>query len=198
MSDLSLEDMRASITPNSDQLNYEDFATTGPQTFTITRVTRGNPKQPVYIHLAEVKGRTYRPGKSMRRLISKIWGPDPKNYPGKALTLYAEPNVTYGTETVGGVRISHMSHIDKPETRNLPQGRGRPPIAWTVQPLPMDDAAASVDEPGLIAQIHQTRTVDEITALAEHLKTIDAPAAAMEAARKQWANLTNTQGENQS
>lgn len=189
-------DMRASIAPNSDQLNYEDF-TTGPQTFTVTDVTRGTNEQPVFIHLAEAGGRTYRPSKSMRRVIVAGWTADAKTYPGKKLTLYGDPSVRWAGKPIGGIRISHMSHIDGPLTVQLTAARGkREP--FTVQPLAMDEAAAAVDEPGLIAQIHQTRTVEEITALAEHLKTIDAPAAAMEAARKQWANLTNKQGENQS
>lgn len=189
-------DMRASIAPNSDQLNFEDF-TAGPQTYTVTDVTRGTKDQPVFIHLAEAGGRTYRPSKSMRRVIVAGWTADAKTYPGRALTLYGDPAVRWAGKPVGGIRISHMSHIDGPLTVQLVTGPGkREP--FTVQPLPMDEAAAAVDEPGLIAQIHQTRTVEEITALAEHLKTIDAPAAAMEAARKQWANLTQQQGENQS
>ncbi len=189
-------DMRASITPNSDQLNYEDF-TAGPQTYTVTDVTRGTKDQPVFIHLAEAGGRTYRPSKSMRRVIVAGWTADAKTYPGKKLTLYGDPAVRWAGKPVGGIRISHMSHIDGPLTVQLVTGPGkREP--FTVQPLPMDEAAAAVDEPGLIAQIHQTRTVEEITALAEHLKTIDAPAAAMEVARKQWANLTKQNGTDQS
>lgn len=189
-------DMRASIAPNSDQLNYEDF-TAGPQTYTVTDVTRGTKDQPVFIHLAEAGGRTYRPSKSMRRVIVAGWTADAKTYPGKQLTLYGDPAVRWAGKPVGGIRISHMSHIDGPLTVQLVTGPGkREP--FTVQPLRMDETAAAVDEPGLIAQIHQTRTVEEITALAEHLKTIDAPAAAMAAARKQWAHLTKQNGTEQS
>lgn len=190
-------DMRATITPNSDQLNYEDF-TAGPRTYTITKVTAGTREQPVFIHLDGANGRTYRPSKSMRRIIVAAWGADAKAYPGRSLTLYGDPNVTWAGKPVGGIRISHLSHISEQMHVPISTARGKRET-FTVDPLPasqpQDNHTTDADQ--LLQQISETQTVDEITALAKHLKTINAPAAAIEAARKQWANLTHQNGENQ-
>src|SRR5690606_20382540 len=65
--DPGLMDITDTITPNSEQLNAEDLLV-GPRTYTVTGVEEGTADQPVFIHLSEVPGRTYRPGKSMRRV----------------------------------------------------------------------------------------------------------------------------------
>ncbi len=38
---------------------------------------------------------------------------DGKKYIGRSLTLYRDPEVIYGGMKVGGIRISHMSHIQE-------------------------------------------------------------------------------------
>jgi hypothetical protein len=63
-----------------------------------------------------------------------MWGPDAKQYAGRSLTLYRDPSVKWGGMEVGGIRISHMSHIDKAATMALTATRGnRKP--YTVKPL---------------------------------------------------------------
>lgn len=122
-----------SIEPNSEQVNAEDFLG-GPQVVTITGHRKGNTEQPVFIDLAEFPGRTYRPGKTMRRLMVAAWGPNPATYAGRSLTLYLDPDVRFGKSAVGGIRISHMSHIDGPVTATLMVSRGKR-APFTVQPL---------------------------------------------------------------
>ena len=50
------------------------------------------------------------------------------------MTIYGDPEVRYAGKAVGGLRVSHVSHIDKPVTVALTVTRGkREP--FTVQPL---------------------------------------------------------------
>lgn len=132
-----------SIEANSDQINAEDFLA-GPQTVTVTGKLKGNTEQPVWFEIAEYPGRTYRPGKTMRRLMVAAWGPNPADYTGRRMTLYNDPEVRFGKSAVGGIRISHMSHIDKPVTANLMVSRGKRAL-FTVQPLAEEPAYTVVD-----------------------------------------------------
>lgn len=128
-------DLTSTIVPKSDQLNADDLMS-GARTFTITEVSEGSVEQPVNVYLAEFpKGRPWRPSKSMLRVLVMLWGKESSVYTGRRLTLYREPTITFGKDLVGGVRISHMSHIDKKQTLWLTKTRGkREP--FTVQPLP--------------------------------------------------------------
>ena len=124
-------DLSTTIAPTSDQLDAVDLIG-GPQTFTIEKVTGGTPEQPVNVYLAEFP-RPWRPGKSMRRVLVAVWGKDGLSYAGKRLTLFCDPSVKFGGIAVGGVRISHMSHIDKKQDVPLIISRGKSAI-WAVEP----------------------------------------------------------------
>lgn len=102
-------DMTESIQPRSDQINADDLIP-GPATYTIREVTKGAAEQPFDFLLVETD-RAYRPSKTMRRVIVAAWGPEAANYAGRRLTLYREPSIMFGGQKVGGIRISHMSHI---------------------------------------------------------------------------------------
>lgn len=131
-------DLSESIVPRSDQLNADDLMT-GPRTVTITEVLRGNTEQPVNVVLAEFgPSRPYKPSKSMRRVMVAAWGKEAAVYTGRRLTIYRDPEITFGKDKVGGIRISHLSHIDKPMSIALTVTRGKR-TPYTVQPL--------VDEP---------------------------------------------------
>lgn len=137
-------DISPTIEPNSDQVNADDLIA-GPQTVTITDVTKGSSEQPVNVHLAEYPRRAYRPSKSMRRVLVAAWGTDAAAYVGRRLTLYRDPDITFGREKVGGIRISAMSGIDKPLTVPLTVSRGKK-ARVTVQPLPDAPQPPSVDQ----------------------------------------------------
>jgi hypothetical protein len=126
-------DLTESIAPKSDQLDAIDLLA-GPRTFTIERVTANNSEQPFNFHLREFP-RVWRPGKSMRRVIVKAWGPHADNYVGKRVTLYCDETVRFGNDVTGGTRISHMSGIDKRLTIPLIVKRGKSAM-YTVEPLP--------------------------------------------------------------
>lgn len=134
---MNIED---TLAPASDQLDAIELVA-GPRTFTITEVSRGNAEQPIQIGLAEFP-RVWRPSKGMRRVLAAGWGTDASTWTGHKVTLYFDPNVSFGKERTGGTRISHMSHIDKPLSVPLLVTRGKSAV-FTVQPLPDTPAAAS-------------------------------------------------------
>ena len=133
-------DISDSITPNSMQLNAEDLLT-GPRTFTVADVKKGSAEQPVDIHLVEFPGRPFRPSKTVRRILVNAWGPEASAYVGRRMTLYRDPAVKFGGMDVGGIRVSHLSHIDKALTVALAVTRGKR-APYTVQPLPETTGAA--------------------------------------------------------
>ena len=126
-------DLTESIAPKSDQLNADDLIS-GPVTVTISEVRKGTPEQPVDVHLEEFPGRAYRPSKSMRRVLVLAWGPEASAYAGRRITLYRNPEITFGKDKVGGIEISHLSNLPKPLTVALTATRGKRK-SFTVQPL---------------------------------------------------------------
>lgn len=132
-------DISQSLVARSDQLNATDLLG-GPITVTITKVTRGNDEQPFNFHMEEFP-RPFKPSKNMRRLIAHAWGNDTDNYIGRRVTLYRDPDVKFGKETPGGVRISHMSGIPKRLTASLMVSKGKY-ATFIVDPLP-DSAPTS-------------------------------------------------------
>lgn len=134
-----MNDMRSVIEPKSDQLNADDLLA-GPITITITKVEiRPKTDQPVSVFFEGDNGKPYKCCKSMARVMVHCWGPDANAYIGKSMTLYCDPKVTWGGMAVGGIRISHISHIDTPLTLALTASKGnkRP---FIVKPLVKDDA----------------------------------------------------------
>jgi hypothetical protein len=129
-------DMAASIEPKSDQMNAEDLLS-GPRTFTITDVRPGpGPDQPVWVYFAEFpQGRPFKPSKTVRRIMVVAWGLDTAVYIGKRMTLFRDPDVRFGGADVGGIRVSHMSGIERPLKIQLAVTKGRR-APFVVEPLP--------------------------------------------------------------
>ena len=125
--------MSTTIAPKSDQLNSDDLIP-GAVTVTISKVTKGSAEQPVNIHLEEYPGRPYRPSKSMRRVMVAAWGGPTAPYVGRRMTLYRNPEIKFGGDVVGGIEISHMSHLEKPLVLAITATRGRKK-KHTVPPL---------------------------------------------------------------
>src|SRR3546814_3187047 len=121
----NVSDLRDTIVPKSDQLNAEQLLG-GPITITVTDVKRGGgEEQPVVIHYEGEGGRPYKPFKSMRKVLVFAWGADGRGWAGKSMTIYNRPDVKFGGEEVGGIRISHLSHIDQDIAIALTATRGR-------------------------------------------------------------------------
>ena len=127
-------DISDTLAPKSDQQNYDDYLA-GPKTVTVSEVRAGSAEQPVEIHLVEFPGRPFKPSKSMRRVIVAAWGSEASAYTGRRMTLFGDPTVKFGGQVVGGIRISHLSHIDGKLTVSLTTTRGKR-APFVVQPLP--------------------------------------------------------------
>ena len=137
-------DITDSLAANSAQQNYDEYLA-GPKTVTVAEVTQGTVEQPVNVELVEFPGKPFKPAKSVRRVLAAAWGTDASKWAGRRLTIYGDPSVRYGGKEVGGLRVSHVSHIDKPITVALTVTRGKR-APFTVQPLPDAPAPPPIPE----------------------------------------------------
>ncbi len=104
-------------------------------TITVTRVIEtGNKEQPLAISYDGDGGKPYKPGLSMRRVLVYFWGKEGGEYVGRQLTLYRDPDVIFGKLKVGGIRISHMSHLGRDKEMALATTKGAK-RRYEVQPL---------------------------------------------------------------
>jgi hypothetical protein len=130
--------MKINTAPRSDQWNADDFVGSVAKTFTIADVTEGTAEGARHdIHLAEGGGRVWRPPVTMLRLLTEAWGDESDNWVGKRVTLHRDASVRFGSDTPGGIRISHMSNLPNGKRMSvaLTASRGRRSMT-TVDPLP--------------------------------------------------------------
>lgn len=131
------------IKAKSDQLNACDLVG-GPITVTVQKVSKLSGEQPVSIEIGEGR-QPYKPCKNMRRVLVGCWGTE--KWVGRSMTLYCDPTVKFGGQAVGGIRISHVSHIDEAKEVALTVTRGKSQV-YTVQPLkvgPKQETAESTE-----------------------------------------------------
>lgn len=132
------------VIARSDQLNADDLVS-GPRTFTVAGVRRGDAEQPVAIELTEFPGRPFKPSKTVLRILAHAWGEETDDWPqGARFTLYRDEKVKWAGQEIGGIRVSHMSHLDKPIKIALAESKGKKTL-HTVLPLP--DAPKPPPEP---------------------------------------------------
>jgi hypothetical protein len=126
--------MRVTIEKKTDQLNYEDFLGGVTRIVTIAGVKAGTKEQQYDIAIEGDK-RVWRPAVTVLKLLVAAWGDDATEWVGRRAMLYGDPTITFGRERVGGIRVSHLSHIAETVTANLTETRGKRKI-HTVEPLP--------------------------------------------------------------
>jgi len=162
-----MNDMSQVIIPRSDQINAEDFIA-GPATFIIEGVAISpGTEQPVNIKLIG-EPRVWRPCKSMSRVLVAAWGPDANAYVGRSVTLYRDPKVKWGGLEVGGIRVSHMSHIERDMVMSLTATKGkRAPHKICVLNAPSNDTVS----PNVLT-IDRARSDIEAAADLDELKSI--------------------------
>lgn len=137
MSDVS--NLRDTIVPKSNQLNSEQLLY-GPLTITVTSVARGSDDQPITVHYRGENGRPYLPCKSMRKVLIFAWGEDGNKWVGRSMTLFNDLAVKWAGVAVGGIRISHMTHIDREISLQLTATRGKKePFIIKMLTPPADD-----------------------------------------------------------
>lgn len=169
-----MADLSQYIEAKSDQLNADDLLG-GPRTIRVTRVVETNDKeQPIAVHFDGDNGKPYKPGKSMRRVMVGLWGPNGDDYVGRSMTLYRDPEVTFGKINVGGIRISEMSHLDGNQSLALAVKKGAKKL-FNVRPLQVDQRreerpASNGDKPRMTPE----QQVDSYVATVGKLDTLDA------------------------
>lgn len=174
-------DMSQVIIPRSDQISADDFIA-GPRTYQIEGVAISpGTEQPVQIKLIG-EGRVWKPCKSMNRVLVAGWGPDAKVYSGRSVTLYRDPKVKWGGMEVGGIRVSHMSHIEREMLIQLTATKGKraphivKPLVAEVRQMPANetgDAAAKWTDQ-FVAKVNQCDDIDALEALvAAQAKRLD-------------------------
>lgn len=165
-----MNDMSAVIVPRSDQINAEDFLA-GPKSYQIEGVAISpGTEQPVQIKLVG-EPRVWKPCKSMSRVLVAAWGPDASKYAGRSVTLYRDPKVKWGGMEVGGIRISHMSHIERDMLLQLTATKGKraphvvKPLVAEVQEMPRQRQTAEEWAQGHIAAAQNAETLDALSDL---------------------------------
>lgn len=182
-------DLRNTIVPNSSQLNADDLVA-GPMTIRVTKVSLlAEQEQPIAINFEGDNGKPYLPCKSMRRLLVTLWGPDGSQFVGRSMTLYRDEKVKWGGAEVGGIRISHVSGIDKPVTVSLTVTKSvRKP--FQVRPLVADTPAVTLGQ--VLEAITGANDADALKAagaLIKHLADEGERTQAIEAGKKRKAEL---------
>jgi hypothetical protein len=132
-----MPDMSQTTLPRSDQLNADNFIGDATMTIKITSVDirLGDAQgQKLVLHYEGEEGRPYKPCLGMRRLIEFAWGKETDAFIGRSMKIYNDPEVKFGGELTGGIRISHMSDIDRPMTFALSIAKAKRK-AFTVRPL---------------------------------------------------------------
>lgn len=163
-----MSDMAPVIVPKSDQLSADSLLT-GPLTITITGVDiRPGTEQPVAISYADDNGMPWKPCKSMSRVLVSAWGPDSKAYVGRSVTLYRDPKVKWGGMEVGGIRVSHLSHIRGDLVLALTATKGKR-VGFTVKEL-RDAPPQQRQAPQQTAKAEPSADVDAVMAWAETLE----------------------------
>lgn len=169
-----MTDLTPTIQAKSDQLNSDDLMA-GPITIKITQVVFGGGEdQPINIRYEGDNGKPWKPCKSMRRVLVSVWGPDGSNYVGKSLTLWRDPSVKWAGVEVGGIRISHMSGIDKNISMSLTATRGSKK-PFTVKPLVIQDTGAPITEQdykGWTDRMDKADTLEAIEKIRDQIKAV--------------------------
>jgi hypothetical protein len=144
-------DMTPTLAAKSNQLNSDDLIV-GPKTITVTKVTAGSAEQPVAVYYEGDQGKPWYPCKSMRRVLVAAWGADASAYIGRSMTLFRDPEVSYGGIKVGGIRISALSNLDSPLSIALTVTRQKR-APYKVQPLKVQAPPPVADAPEVVNPI---------------------------------------------
>lgn len=141
---LTAEQLQRATQAKSDQLNGSDLLG-GPITCKILDVKAGNADQPVII-VIDSWPQPWKPSKTSLRVLCACWGNDPQQWVGRYAVLYNEESVQWGGVAVGGIRASHLSHIESRKTVMVNEKRGKKG-AQIVEPYYPQDVEQPAAEP---------------------------------------------------
>ena len=160
----------------SDQLNADDLIG-GPRTFTVKEVRRGDAEQPVAIVLEEFPdNRPFKPSKTVLRILSYVWGEETDDWPERPrFTLYRDAKVKWAGQEIGGIRVSHMSHITERKKIALAESSNKKTL-HVVDPLPESAPTSPPVDEETVARLADLRA-EWKTADPERRKVIEAEVA---------------------
>ena len=193
-----MPDISATLVSKSDQLDNVDLLG-GPRVFTITGVTMNESDQPLSIALAEYP-RPWKPGVTMRRLLSEMWGAESDDWIGRKVRLYRDEKVTFGPQATGGTRISHASHLDKRVEVTLPISKGKfgqftvepleaiqgEPSEHPAPPEPTAEHVAACDDPAVLREWWKQSGPERRAQIEARVKELTAAPEPDAAANEQW------------
>ncbi len=139
---IDISDLRPTIVPKSDQLNAAQLLG-GPMTVTDVRIGSGD-EQPVVVHYEGENGRPFKPCKTMRKVLILAWGPDGREWIGRSMSLYCDPQVKFGGAEVGGIRISHLTDIERDIQVSLTATKGKKAV-HVIKRMEVDRGPALAD-----------------------------------------------------
>lgn len=122
---ISREDFAGTTQAKSDQMNAVDLVG-GPVTCRITGIKMtGAPDQPVSISV-DAHRQPWKPSKTFRRVLLLLWPEtSPDDWVGRDVTLWCDPDIRWAGEKVGGIAISHASHINERKVFSLAESKAK-------------------------------------------------------------------------
>ena len=176
MQTLNVADLRPTIIPKSDQLNAEQLRG-GPITVHVIDVRSGtSDEQPISVHYEGEDGRPFKPCKTMRKVLLLGWGPDGREWAGKSMTLYNDPLVKFGGAEVGGIRISHMTDIDRDIQVSLTATKGKKAL-HTIKRMVVERGPTLPDVLAAIETVKGQKSLAAAEALIAKLQGSEQPVA---------------------
>lgn len=154
-------DVTPHLAANSAQLNADDLVG-GPITVRVTKAEAAGSRvekgvQPVTLSISGGH-MPFKPCKTMLRLLASAWGADASQWQGRWMTLYRDPSVRFGSDQVGGIRISALSDIPHPMSLSLTSTRGKKALHKVdVLRAPRQEGAPTADLDALLEQHGLTR-----------------------------------------
>lgn len=142
---LTAQDLQRATQAKSDQLNSCDLLG-GSLVAKIVDVKAGNSDQPVIIVIDSWK-QPWKPSKTSLRVLCACWGNEPSAWIGRYAVLYCDETVTWGGEAIGGIRASHLSHIDGEKKIAVNIKKGKKGVQTVLPYYPEDSPEQAPQQP---------------------------------------------------
>lgn len=173
-----MTDITKTVAPKTDQLNADDLFAGKTLTLRITGVKdTGSKDQPIAISYEGDNGKPWKPSLGMRRVLIELWGQEAaqeadKHYPGRMVTLFRDPDVKFGKDVVGGIRISHASDIkaDMKIALTVAKARRVEFVVHPLKPTPMSTQAAPPPSPPVKKEEPLSEDAARIKGIADQIK----------------------------
>ncbi len=122
---ITREEFLGTTQARSDQINAADLLG-GPLVCRITDIElTGSAEQPISIYV-DAHPQPWKPSKTSRRVLAACWSDvEPSQWVGRYVILRNDETVKWAGEAVGGIRSSHLSHIDGVKTIMVNTTRGK-------------------------------------------------------------------------